>query len=297
MILPGSIQDGAFNTLGYEALEAIKAEGFETSFSEQVATADVERVARELVGTGYNVLFLHGGEYFTAVKNLAVEFPDVTFVTTTGGKVDDLPANIWNVGRKYYQGGYAMGVMAARLTQTKKVGWVGGIELPPFLAELNAFCQAVEATDPEIETVYTFNGNMDDQVLARQSTETMINDGVDFFITGFDSAIFGVIEAVKAADNPVYFTASQSTYAENAPENFATALVLKYAEVYPVIVKSVEGGELGGYFEMTTGKGMFLDTKENISAEIIQEANDVIEKINKGEIVPVENQEEVVDCG
>ena len=60
VILPGVTTDADYNTLGYlGGLGVQKDLGVEMAFSESVAVPDVERVMREYIDDGYNIIFTH----------------------------------------------------------------------------------------------------------------------------------------------------------------------------------------------------------------------------------------------
>src|SRR5947207_15555312 len=66
MILPGTIQDADFNTLGYVALQDVaKTLGVAVAHSENVAVADAERVSREYIASGHDIVAYHGGQFIT----------------------------------------------------------------------------------------------------------------------------------------------------------------------------------------------------------------------------------------
>ncbi len=63
MILPGTIQDADFNTLGYVALQEVaKTLDVQVSHSENVAVADAERVSREYITAAHDIVAYHGGQ-------------------------------------------------------------------------------------------------------------------------------------------------------------------------------------------------------------------------------------------
>jgi basic membrane lipoprotein Med (substrate-binding protein (PBP1-ABC) superfamily) len=69
MILPGPVEDGDFNALGYHALKAVgQAHKMEVSHSEKVAVADAERVAREYATSGFKIIAFHGGQFLTMMQ-------------------------------------------------------------------------------------------------------------------------------------------------------------------------------------------------------------------------------------
>lgn len=294
MVLPGSIQDADYNAVGYAMLDVVhQAYGIETAYSEQVAVADAERVGREYVSSGFNIIGFHGGQFLTAVTTLAAEFPEVNFIIETGGENPDLPANVWNIGRKYYLGAYSLGVLAARSTESKKVAFVGGVKLPDFIAVVNTLNEAIKATDPEVEFMYNFSGDSNDPVKSRQTAQTMIDNGADVIINFVNLGTQGVIEAAKSADHKVLLTSFYTDKQELAPDNFTTSLLFDFGTVFTDVVGQILNGVPGGYYQMQPGKGMSLAPISNVSDDVATEVNAAFEKIASGEIAPVENTKEI----
>uniref|UniRef100_UPI002ADE5E9C BMP family ABC transporter substrate-binding protein n=1 Tax=Bellilinea sp. TaxID=2838785 RepID=UPI002ADE5E9C len=65
-IFPGVITDADYNTLAYVGISELqKATGVQTAYSESVAVPDVDRVMREYIDGGYNIIWTHGGQFLT----------------------------------------------------------------------------------------------------------------------------------------------------------------------------------------------------------------------------------------
>lgn len=295
LILPGTIQDSDYNTVGYKAMLAVKEKyGIETAYSEQVPVADAERVAREYIGGGYNVVGFHGGQFLTAVQKLSAEFPDVAFIIETGGDNPNLPANVWNIGRKYYLGAYPLGVLAARMTKTNKVGWICGVKLPDFIAVVNTLDEAVKATNPDAKFVYSFTGDQNDPVKARQTAETMIADGVDFIIMWLNNGNFGILEAAKGSKDKVLLTTFYTDKTELAPDNFTTSLLFEFDKVFIDIFAELQKGKMGGYYEMKPGSGLSLSPLTNTPEDVSKEVMSTFDKIASGELKLEEKNKEIL---
>lgn len=294
MILPGTVEDADYNFVGYEALKDIEeAFGMTTAYQERVAPADAERVARGFINDGYNIIAFHGGQFLTTVTKLAPEFPDVTFIAETAGDIPDLPDNVWNIGRKFYQGFYALGALAAHATQSGKIGIVVGIELPDFIASINAIKEAVAAEKPEVEVVYTFVGDQNDPVKARQAAEAQINSGVDMIILVVNLGAFGVIEAVQG--KPVLLTTYYTDKSNLAPDNFASSLLLDFGVPYKNVVGRIIEGQRSGYEEMRPGNGMSLAPVTNVPAQVGQRVQEVFDQIASGQLQLEEKSDAVID--
>ncbi len=295
MILPGPIQDADYNAVGAQALDEIKRQtGAETAFSESVAVADAERVAREYLNSGYNVIAFHGGQFLAIVQKLAPAFPNATFVMESSGQIPDLAPNVWNIGRKFYQGFYALGVLAAATTQTKKIGYVAGVKLPDFVASLNAVKQAADDTNPGTQVLYQFVGDQNDPVKARETTASQINGGVDFVVVSVNLGVNGVAEAAKAAPKPVFFTTYYTDKKELAPDRLTISLLSDFSTPYLQAIKGIQGGTRGGYLEMRPGNGFKLSEIRNVPPAAAKKAQDAFEEIASGKKTLPEIADKVV---
>ncbi len=292
MILPGVIQDADFNAVGYQALKEVQATtGVQTAHSEQVAVADAERVAREYLAAGYGVVAFHGGQYLTIVQKLAPLFPDATFIMESSGPVPNLPANVWNIGRKFYEGFYVLGALGALATRTGKVGYVAGIRLPDFVASLNAVFQATQKYNPRAEVLYTFVGDQNDPVKARQAAESQIAAGVDFIIISVNLGTVGILEAARAARRPVLLTTFYTDKSSYAPQHFTASLVSNFGKPYVEVVRQILAGRRSGYYEMRPGAGFGLTPPRNVPPEVARR----VQEIWRAVVLRQERMEEITD--
>ncbi|GAC1316945.1 MAG: BMP family ABC transporter substrate-binding protein [Chloroflexota bacterium] len=284
MILPGPIQDADYNAVGAQALDQVKQQtGAQTTFSESVAVADAERVAREYLNSGHNVVVFHGGQFLTIVQKLAAAFPDATFIMESSGQIPGLPSNVWNIGRKFYQGFYALGILAAATSSSKKIGYVAGVKLPDFVASLNAVKQAAADTDPAVQVQYAFVGDQNDPIKARETTASQIDAGVDVVVVSVNLGVQGVAEAAKAATKPVFFTTYYTDKPELAPKLLSVSLLSDFSTPYVHIVKSIQSGTRGGYVEMRPGNGFALSDIRNAPPEAAQKAQTAFTAVATGQ--------------
>ena len=287
MIMPGSIQDADFNAIGYVALQEVaKAHDVRVAHSESVAVADAERVAREYIAAGHGIVAFHGGQYPTITKKLAGQFPQVIFIQETSGPISDAGANVWILGRKWYQGFYAIGALAALSTKTGKVGVVGGVRIPDVVSSTNAVAQALREHNPAAQLVWHVVGDFNDPVKARQTAEAQIGAGVDFIITFVNLGVYGVAEAAKAASRPVLLTTFMTEKWDTAPKHFAVSLVANFATPYKDIVGRILKGERSGYYEMRPGRGMELSDVRNVPPDVASKVRAIWSEVVGGKVLP-----------
>ncbi len=83
---------------------------------------------RQLVSEGYNPIIAVGFKYATGVKTVGAENPNVRFAI-----VDDNTVELPNVTPLVFaeeQGSFLAGAAAALKTQTCRIGFVGGVDVP-----------------------------------------------------------------------------------------------------------------------------------------------------------------------
>ena len=288
MIMPGPIQDADFNALGYVALQEVaKAYGIQVAHSESVSVADAERVSREYINSGFDIIAYHGGQYPTIMRKLAGQFPKVAFIQEGSGPMPDPPKNAWVIGRKYYQGFYVLGTLAALATRTDKVGFVGGVRIPNVISSINAVHQALKDHNPKASLVYNVIGDFNDPVKGRQTAEAQIASGADFLVTFVNLGLYGVAEAAKAAPKqPVLATTLYTNKWDTAPQNMAVSLLFDFAKPYKEIVGHIVKGEVTGYYEMRPGSGMELGEMRHVPAEVQKKVQAVFHEVAAGKPLP-----------
>ncbi|MCX5341335.1 BMP family lipoprotein [Streptomyces atratus] len=151
----GGRGDQSFNDAAYAGLaKAEKELGFKGTEAEPSdGESDADKVQRltTLARAGNNPVIGVGFAYAPAIKKVAPKFPKITF-----GIIDDASVtgkNIANLVFNEEQGSYLAGVAAAKVTKTKTVGFIGGVETPLIKKFQAGFEQGVKDTDPSVKVL------------------------------------------------------------------------------------------------------------------------------------------------
>ncbi len=287
MIFPGSIQDADYNTVGYLALQEVgKTYHMQVSQSENVAVADAERISREYINAGYDIIAYHGGQFPTIPLKLAPLFPKVVFIQETSGRLPNTPPNFWTMSRKWFRGFYILGALGALSTKTNKIGYIAGVRIPDSVANTNAIQMAIKEYNPKAELIYTHVGDFNDPVKARQAADAQINAGVDFIIIFVNYGQYGVIEAAKAAPRPILLTTHQTEKWDLAPRLFTASLNAHFVVPYKDVVGRILKGERSGYYEMTVGKGLEISDIRNVPPEVAAKVRGIVKDVVAGKPIP-----------
>ncbi|GJM41696.1 MAG: hypothetical protein DHS20C20_19780 [Ardenticatenaceae bacterium] len=285
-IFPGTVTDADYNTLGNLGIEAVNAElGVEIAFSESVAVPDVERVMREYIDDGFNIIFTHGGQFLSQTLELANEFPDVNFIAEADAAVEDAPANVWVIVRNMEIGAYGGGAVAAQLTQTGKIGYITGLTLPLTYAEYHAIEQVISDLGLDVEVVPVWVGDFNDPSKARELADTLIADDVDVIVSSLNLGTLGVFEAAEAAGTNVKVIAKYTDKSEFAPGNYVTSMLYDFEGPLTEIVGSIIEGNGGGNYHLGFDTGIDLQLPlTNANDEINDAVEALLEDMKAGNV-------------
>lgn len=197
LLLPASVTDGGWNAFAYDGLKAIEKElGAKISHIESRTPTDQEAHFRDYALDGYQLIFGHGFGYQDPAKQVAPDFPETVFITSTGNTVTD---NISPIVFAIEEPVYLLGVIAGLMTQTNKIGIVGGQNISAINSMFSAFEQGAKRVNPDVVVRRAYVGNWSDIGKGKELALAHINEGSDFLFPVADVAGLGVFQAVEAA--------------------------------------------------------------------------------------------------
>jgi basic membrane protein A len=259
-VFPGVVTDADYNTLGFVALRSVSSElGAEVAYSESVPVPDVERVMREYIDLKFTIIWTHGGQFISQTEKLAREFRNVVFIGEADAPLAERPpGNLWVIDRNFHIGFYPIGALAAMLTQTGKVAYVGGLTLPFSYSEVHAIRQALRDQRRQMEFKPAWVGDFNDPAKARQVTDALIAEGADVILGSLNLGMLGVFEAVKASPRRVWVTAKYTDKLNFAPQHYVTSVLYDFTGPLRSIVRRVGRGETSGYYPLGFDTGVGL---------------------------------------
>lgn len=242
LLMTGPITDGGWAQLAYGGLEELGAEeGFEVAYTENIAQADIPEVARGYADDGYDLIIGHGFEFGSAFLEIAPEYPDQYFFASTFKPQDDIPENSMFVDLAYFDAAYAAGALAAMLSESGAVGFVGGGDNPTQRGMMNAYIYAAEETVPGTTGLGVVTGDYDDAAKGREAATTMIGNGADVIWHAANVTGLGAIEGAVANDTTVLGAYSDQT--EVAPDAMASSLVMDLGPMVVTLGHDVRDGD------------------------------------------------------
>ncbi|MBI3637763.1 MAG: BMP family ABC transporter substrate-binding protein, partial [Candidatus Rokubacteria bacterium] len=157
----GGRGDKSFNDAAYAGLERAKAElGVDFATLETGEGTDREAQMRQLAAGGSRLVFGVGFLFSDDIRNLATEFPNVKFacVDYTVKSGDTLPPNLAALTFKEQEGSFLVGALAALLSKSGKIGFVGGMEIPLIKKFEAGYRAGVRSVNPAANVIVKYAG-------------------------------------------------------------------------------------------------------------------------------------------
>jgi len=170
---------------GRKHIESKFGDKIKTTFVEKVPEgADAERVIRDLVSQGNKLIFATSFGFGDAMEKVAKDHPDVKFEHATGYKTS---ANLRVYEAKFYEDAYLAGVVAASMTKTNTIGFVGSFPIPEVLRNINAFTLGARSVNPKVTTKVVWVNTWFDPPKESEAAQALINQKADVLLQNTDS--------------------------------------------------------------------------------------------------------------
>jgi basic membrane lipoprotein Med (substrate-binding protein (PBP1-ABC) superfamily) len=239
VLLTGPVSDDGWNAGAWEGALRIRDElGAEIAKVESLDKSAFEENFRELAARGTRLIFGHAYEFQDAALRVAPDFPRTTFVVIAGNTSS---ANVGAVHFRLEEATYVLGALAARLSDTRVAGMIGGEEIPSLKPGFDGFVNGARSVDPDFRVVTKYVGNWHDVALGREHAEALIEQGARFLFQNADKAGLGVFQAA-AAHPGVYAFGSNKDQNDVVPGAIFASAVLDVPAAYLRVAREVRDG-------------------------------------------------------
>src|SRR5204863_3461358 len=123
--------------------------------------ADREAAMRQLAAGESQLIFGVGFLFSDDIRKLAVEFPNKKFacIDYTVNPGDTLPPNLVALKFREEEGSYLVGALAALLSKTGTVGFVGGMQIPLIKKFEAGYTAGAHALTPNTRVLVKYAGS------------------------------------------------------------------------------------------------------------------------------------------
>jgi basic membrane protein A len=279
--------DKSFNEAAYNGAEAWKAEtGGNFADLELQNDAQREQALRRFASQGSNPIVMAGFAWGTALTTVAAEFPDTHFVVIDA--VVEAP-NVQSIIFDEHTGSFLVGAIAALKSETGKVGFVGGMDVPIIHKFYCGYAQGAKAANPDVQLTENYTGTTpaawNDPVTAGELTRAQIDSGVDVIFAAAGGSGLGVLQA--AADAGKFSIGVDSNQNYLHPGSVLTSMLKRVDVAVQTSLDDANftpGLTLLGLEENGVGYALDEHNQDLITEEIKAAVDDFSARIQAGEI-------------
>jgi basic membrane protein A len=201
----GGRGDKSFNDSAYEGLSRAERDlGARVSFLEPVGSEDREAALRLFAARHMDLVIAVGFIFTSDVDAVARAYPDVHFACVDyAGAEASMPPNVEGLSFREEEGSFLVGAVAALLSHTKHVGFVGGMTIPLIRKFEAGYDAGVHAACPACTVHSAYAGStpdaFKDPARGRSLAAFEIAAGADVLFHASGATGHGVFEGAREA--------------------------------------------------------------------------------------------------
>ena len=282
--------DKSFNEAAFNGAERFKDEsGVEYLEFEVTNESQRDQALRRMARRGATIVVAVGFSYATPLETIAAEFPDTQF--TIIDSVVDLP-NVQSVTFKEHEGSFLVGMAAALKSETGKVGFIGGMDIPLIRNFAHGYEQGVKYVNDGAEVYVNMTGTTpaawNDPAKGAELAQSQFDRGADVVYAAAGGTGLGVLQT--AADGGKYSIGVDSNQNYLHPGSVLTSMLKRVdVAVYNAFKGAMDGTWGAGAQSLglaEEGVGYALDEHNGalITDDIKGQLEDAKAKIVSGEL-------------
>ena len=238
----GLFSDAGWGAFGYNAAQALQGKySYIVELKENVPIPKIEETLRDYAKAGYDLIISHGFEWGKPAVNVGKDYPETKFVIFTGLVNSSNVASIYPMQQ---EGTYVLGALAATMSKTGTIGFVGGERYPNLINIYEGYRQGAQNVNPSVKVLVTYLDDWDNSTKGKKAAISQIDSGADFLLHVADTSGQGVIEAAK--ERGIYAFGAISDQNKLAPNTVLTSFVLDAEKAFDQIIKLVKTGNFSG---------------------------------------------------
>jgi len=190
----GGLGDMGFNDFAFAGAQRVKQEmEVEIDVVEPKAIGDFEGLLRGFAVTGeYEVIVAVGFLQRDALAVVAPEFPEQHFILVDS--VLEAP-NVTSLIFREQEGSFLVGVLAGMMTETGRVGFIGGMDVPLIRRFQAGFAAGARWANPEVIVDVTYAGTFGDPAVGKEHALVHYGRGADIIFPPAGATNLGVFDA------------------------------------------------------------------------------------------------------
>ncbi len=271
VLLPFTGDQSYFDTLanGVKKVNATMSDSIEVTLIEadpngSADKATWENAYAEVCEDGeYDLVVSGNSTYEGFLADACAKYPDQKFMNFDTSWAIECPSNCYAVDYGLDHLGYVVGTLSSKITNTKKVGVVVGMDFQSMNQFIGGYCQVLTASGVEYAVVYP--NSFTDAALGKEYTEKLIELGCDVIWQVAGGLGNGVIEACSNHEDVWCVGVDQDQYAQFAETNpdWAKTIITSALKNTDIVLETVCQMVVEGTIGDKMGKAETWGIKEN----------------------------------
>lgn len=254
-----SINDGGWGAACYNAMvAAAEQKGWSYEVTDSISQDQYYESMVAFCSLGYDMIYAPGNQYTDAVLQVAEEYPEIGFALLNGAESTPAKAvngNVASLLPNAQQIGWIAGALAGLMTESGKLGFVGGIELDTTKGKIAGYEEAAKYVgEKEGKTIELLNvpyaNSFSDAPKGKEFATELISQGADVFFGDASAVDSGVREAIDAANTAAgsvkIFDIAQPADILGQNPCIITSQVTDNSAMVATCMTAIEEGTFGG---------------------------------------------------
>jgi len=253
ILATGGLGDKSFNDISYAGCQMGKDKlGVDFDYVETTAIAEYEGYIRDFAQTGeYILIVCIGFDQSMALSIVAAEYPDQNFALVD--MVVDNP-NVASLTFRANEGSYLVGVVAGMMTETGKIGFVGGMDNPLIRDFYEGYEAGAKWANPDVTVSEpVFVGGWADAIKAKELAITLVEQGNDAIYSAAGKGGLGALEGAHEKGVMIFGVDLCQDYLYD--EMVASMTKRVDLALYEMILSALVGKFQGGFYSGGINEG------------------------------------------
>lgn len=241
----GGVNDQSFNQSAWEGLTKVKKElGIKTSYQESKQDADYPANLETLLDAKNDLIWGIGFKMADAILIAAKQNPKQKYAIIDYSYGAKTPKNVVGVMFKAEEGAFLAGYIAAKMSKTGTLGFIGGMSVPIIHSFQYGFKAGAKFANKKINILEQHAESFTDAAKGKAIANQMIGKGADVIFHAAGAVGDGVIEAVKEKGKMAVGVDRDQNYL--APKNVITSSMKRVDNAVFNVVSDLNKGTFKG---------------------------------------------------
>jgi simple sugar transport system substrate-binding protein len=284
----GFIYVGPVGDFGWTYQHEVGRRGLVKEFGDKIETTylenvnegpDAERSIQQLARAGHQLIFTTSFGFMDSTAKVAQRFPKIHFEHATGYK---RAANLATYSGRFYQGRYIQGQIAAKMSKSGVIGYIGSFPVPEVISGMNATMLGAQSINPNIKIKIIWANSWFNPGKEADAAKALIDQGADMIMQHTDSPA-----AMQVAEQRgVHAFGQDSDMIKFGPKAQLTAIVNNWAPYYIERIKLELAGKWksGDTWEGLKEKMVEMAPYTNMPADVKKMAEETEAAIASGKL-------------